>query len=127
MPTQILYELMNYGSIVLVVAAIVVGMVMTRGAVRRLLGAAVVVTILRSALSGVFPGWINVTSEVTAFAYGAVQWLLAVAEPLLLVAAAVVGATTIRAKDAAIAALVDTPKDTWTQPEASPDPRLVAD
>ncbi len=127
MPTQILYELMNYGSIVLVVAAIVVGMVLTRGAVRKLLGAALVVNILSFLLSGVFPGWIVVTSEVTAFAYGVVQWLLAVAEPLLLVAAAIVGATTIRAKDATIAALVDKPQDTWTQPETSPDPRLLAD
>jgi hypothetical membrane protein len=127
MPTQILYELMNYGSIVLVVAAIVVGMVMTRGAVRKLLGAALVVTILRFVLSGVFPGWIDVTSEVAAFAYGVVQWLLTVAEPLLLVTATIVGAHTIKVKNAALAALVDTPKDTWAQPETSPDPRLVAD
>jgi hypothetical membrane protein len=126
-PTQILYELMNYGSIVLVVAAIVVGMVMTRGAVRKLLGAALVVTILRFVLSGVFPGWIDVTSEVAAFAYGVVQWLLTVAEPLLLVTATIVGAHTIQVKNAALAALVDTPKDTWAQPETSPDPRLVAD
>ena len=102
-------------------------MVLTRGAVRKLLGAALVVNILSFLLSGVFPGWIVVTSEVTAFAYGVVQWLLAVAEPLLLVAAAIVGATTIRAKDATIAALVDKPQDTWTQPETSPDPRLLAD
>jgi hypothetical membrane protein len=127
MPTQFMYELMNYGSIVLVVAAIIVGMVMTRGAVRKLLGAALVVTILRFVLSGVFPGWIDVTNEVTAFAYGVTQWLLAVAEPLLLVTAAIVAARTIKVKNAALAALVDTPKDTWAQPETSPDPRLLAD
>ena len=57
----------------------------------------------------------------------AVRKLLSVGEVLLLVGAAVVGARTIRSKDAALAALVDEPADTWRQPESSPDPRLLAD
>jgi hypothetical protein len=37
MPTQILYELMNWGSTALVLGAIVVGVVLTKAAVRKLL------------------------------------------------------------------------------------------
>ena len=40
MPSQILYELMNWGSMALVLAAIVVGVVLTKAAVRKLLTAA---------------------------------------------------------------------------------------
>jgi hypothetical protein len=127
MPGQILYEFMNYGSIVLVVGAVVVGVVMTRGAVRKLLVAALVVTVLRFLLTYVLPPWLDVAKAAGAFAYGVVEWLLYVAQPLLFVAAAIVGATAIRAKDTAIAALVDQPTDTWRQPETSPDPRLLAD
>jgi hypothetical protein len=127
MPSQILYESMNYGSLALVVAAIVVGAVLTKAAVRKLMVAAVIVTVLRFVLGTVFPGWLDVANEAAAFAYGLVQTLLSVAEVLLLVGAAVVGARTIRTKDAAIAALVDEPTDTWRQPESSPDSRLLAD
>lgn len=42
MPNQLLYAFIDYGSVVLVVGAIVVGVVMTRGAVRKLLVAALV-------------------------------------------------------------------------------------
>jgi len=42
MPSQILYEFMNYGSLALVVAAIAVGVVLTKTAVRKLLAAALV-------------------------------------------------------------------------------------
>jgi hypothetical protein len=127
MPGQILYEFINYGSIVLVVGAVVVGVVMTRGAVRKLLVAALVVTVLRFLLTYVLPPWLDVAKGAGAFAYGVAEWLLYVAQPLLFVAAAIVGATAIRGKDAAIAALVDEPTETWRQPETSPDPRLLAD
>jgi hypothetical protein len=126
MATQILYELMNWGSMALVLAAIVVGVVLTKAAVRKLLTAALVVTALRVLLN-IFPTWIDVANETTAFAYSLVQMVLSVGEVLLLVGAAVVGARTIRSKDAALAALVDEPADTWRQPESSPDPRLLAD
>jgi hypothetical protein len=126
MATQILYELMNWGSMALVLAAIVVGVVLTKAAVRKLLTAALVVTALRVLLN-IFPTWIDVANETTVFAYSLVQMLLSVGEVLLLVGAAVVGARTIRSKDAALAALVDEPADTWCQPESSPDPRLLAD
>jgi hypothetical protein len=53
--------------------------------------------------------------------------MLDAGETLLLVAAAIVGALTIRAKDAAIAALVDKATPTWQQPKNSPDPKLLAD
>ena len=102
MATQILYELMNWGSMALVVTA------------------------LRFLLN-IFPTWIDVANETTAFAYSLVQMLLSVGEPLLLVGATVVGARTIRSKDAALAALTDEPTATWRQPESSPDPRLLAD
>jgi len=127
MPSQILYEVMNYASLALVVAAIVVGVVLTKAAVRKLLAAALLVTVLRFVLSTIFPGWLDVANEATAFAYGLAQTLLSVGEVVLLVGAAVVGARTIRSKDAALAALVDEPADTWRQPESSPDPRLLAD
>jgi len=127
MPNQILYEVMNYGSIALVVAAIVVGVVLTKAAVRKLLAAALIVTVLRFLLSTIFPGWLDTANEANAFVYGLVQMVLSVGEVVLPVAAAVVGARTIRAKDTAIAALVDQPTDTWRQPETSPDPRLLAD
>jgi hypothetical protein len=127
MPTQILYELMNWGSMALVLGAIVVGVVLTKAAVRKLLVAALIVTVLRFVLSTNFPGWLDIANEATAFAYSLVQMLLSVGEVLLLVGAAVVGARTIRSKDAALAALVDEPTDTWRQPETSPDPRLLAD
>ena len=126
MPTQILYELMNWGSMALVLAAIVVGVVLTKAAVRKLLTAALVVTVLRFLLN-IFPTWIDVANETTAFAYSLVQSLLSVGEVLLLVGAAVVGARTIRSKDGALAALTDEPTATWRQPESSPDPRLLAD
>jgi len=126
MPSQILYELMNWGSMALVLAAIVVGVVLTKAAVRKLLTAALVVTALRFLLN-IFPTWIDVANETTAFAYSLVQMLLSVGEVLLLVGAAVVGARTIRSKDAALAALTDEPTATWRQPESSPDPRLLAD
>ncbi len=125
MPSQLLYEIMNYGSLVLILAALVVGAVLTRAAVRRLLVAALVVTVLRSALSTTFPGWLDVASEAAAFAYGLVQTLLSVGEVVLLVGAAVVGARTIRARDAEIAALVDKSTPTWQQPKSSPDPKLL--
>jgi hypothetical protein len=127
MPSQILYEFMNYGSLALVVAAIAVGVVLTKTAVRKLLAAALVVTVLRFVPSTIFPGWLDIANEATAFAYSLVQTLLSVGEVVLLVGAAVVGARTIRAKDAALAALTDEPTDTWRQPESSPDPRLLAD
>ena len=118
---------MNYGSIALVVAAIVVGVVRTAGTVRKLLVAALVVTVVRFLLAGVVVPRADVTNEGVAFMYGVVEWLLFVAEPLLLVGAVVVAARTIKTKDAAIAAMVDQPTETWAQPEASPDPRLLAD
>ena len=127
MPSQILYEFMNYGSLALVVAAIVVGVVLTKAAVRKLLVAALIVTVLRFVLSTNFPGWLDIANEATAFAYSLVQMLLSVGEVLLLVGAAVVGARTIRSKDAALAALTDEPTATWRQPENSPDPKLLAD
>jgi hypothetical protein len=113
MPNQLLYAFIDYGSVVLVVGAIVVGVVMTRGAVRKLLVAALVVTVVRFLLNYAIPTSIDVAKDVGVFAYGVVEWLLYVAQPLLLVAAAIVGATAIRAKDTAIAALVDQPTDTW--------------
>ncbi len=124
---QLLYEVMNYGSLVLIVGAIAVGAVLTQEAVRKLLVAALIVTVLRFLLSMVFPGWLHIANEATAFAYGLVQTLLSVGEVVLLVGAAVVGARTIRTKDAALAALADEPTDAWRQPEGSPDPRLLAD
>jgi|SRR5664280_296858 len=127
MGSQILYAFIDYGSIVLVVGAIVLGVLMTRGAVRKLLVAALVVTVVRFLLNYAIPTSIDVPTKVGVFAYGVVEWLLYVAQPLLLAGAAVVGARAIRAKDAAIAALVDEPTDTWRQPESSPDPRLLAD
>ena len=127
MGSQILYEFMNYGSLALVVAAIVVGVVLTKAAVRKLLVAALIVTVLRFVLSTNFPGWFDTANEATAFAYSLVQMLLSVGELLLLVGATVVGARAIRSKDEALAALVDEPTDTWRQPESSPDPRLLAD
>ena len=66
-------------------------------------------------------------NETTAFAYSLAMMLVSVGEVLLLVGAAVVGARAIRAKDAALAALVDETPETWRQPETSPDPRLLAD
>ena len=127
MPSQFLYQLMSYGSIAVVVAAIVVGAIVTTGAVRKLLIAAVVVTLVRFLLNYTLPPLMGVANEATAFAYGLVQTLLSVGEVLLLVGAAVVGARTLKAKDAAIAAMVDPPTETWRQPENSPDPRLLAD
>jgi hypothetical protein len=127
MPSQTLYELMNYGSMVLIVAVVVVGIVLTRAAIRTLLAAALVVTVVRFLLSTIFPGWLDVANEGTAFAYSFVQTVLVVGEAFLFVAAAVAGARTIRAKDAAIAALVDKATPTWQQPKHSPDPTLLSD
>ena len=126
MPSQILYELMNWGSMALVLATIVVGVVLTKAAVRKLLTAALVVTALRFLLN-IFPTWFDVANDTTALAYSLVQTVLSVGEVLLPVAAAIVGARTVRSKDTALAALVDEPTDTWRQPESSPDPRLLAD
>jgi hypothetical protein len=127
MPSQFLYVLMNYGSMALVVVAMGVGVVVTKGAVRALLAAALCVEVVRMALTLTNPPFIYSGGEVAVFAYSLVQMLMSVAPVVLLVAAAIVGARTVAAKEAAISALTDTTTDTWRQPEASPDPRLLAD
>ena len=125
MAGQFLYMAMSYGSMALVLAAIVVGVALTRGTIRKLLGAALVVTALGFLLGVDVPGRPQPPDERTTMAYGSLQWLLSVAEVVLLVAATVVGARSIRAKDAAIAALVDKSTPTWQQPKNSPDPGLL--
>jgi hypothetical protein len=127
MPSQFLYVLMNYGSMALVVVAMGVGVVLTKGTVRALLTAALCVEIVRMALALTNPPFIYSGGEVAVFTYSLVQMLMSVAPVVLLVAAAIVGARKVAAKEAEISALTDTTTDTWRQPEASPDPRLLAD
>jgi hypothetical protein len=127
MPSQVLYELMSYGSMALVVAAMVVGIVLTNGAVRTLLAAALALEVVRFLANLTVPAFIYSSGDAAVFVWSFVQMVMSVGSALLLVAAAVVGARKVAAKDATIAALVDKPKDTWTQPETSPDPRLLAD
>jgi hypothetical protein len=127
MPSQLLYVLLNYGSMALVVAAMVVGVVLTKGTVRTLLAAALGVEVVRIALGFSNPTFIFAGGEVAVFAYSVLQMLLSVAPVLLLVVSAIVGARKLAAKEATISALTDTTTDTWRQPETSPDPRLLAD
>ena len=127
MPSQLVYMAMNYGSMALVLAAIVVGVVLTKGTVRTLLAVALVAEVLGFAMATTLPALIYSSGEMAVFAYSAVQTVLAVATPLLLVAAVLVGARAVKAKDVAIAALVDTPPETWRQPESSPDPKLFVE
>jgi hypothetical protein len=127
MSSLFLYTLMNYGSMALVVVGIGVGVVLTKGPVRALLAAALVVELIKMALALTNPPFLYSGGEVAVFAYSLVQMLMSVAPVLLVVAAAVVGALKVADKEATIAALTDTKTDTWRQPEASPDPRLLAD
>ena len=128
MPDQLPYILMNYGSLALVLAAMVVGVVMTKGTVRTLLAAALAVEVVRIALNLVVPAFLYSSAQGGAFyAYSLVQVLLAIAPTLLVVAAVVVGARKSAAKDAALSALTDPTTDTWRQPENSPDPKLFVE
>ena len=127
MPSQILYQLMSYGSMGLVVAAMVVGIVLTKGGVRTLLAAALALEVVRFVANLTVPAFIYAGGEAAQFVWSFVEMVMSVGSALLLIAAAVVGARRVAAKDATIAALVDKPKDTWAQPETSPDPRLLAD
>jgi hypothetical protein len=126
MPSQFLYVAMNYGSMALVLAAMVVGVLLTKGTVRTLLAVALAVEVARFA-SVTIPASAFSSGDAPAFLYSLLQMLLTVATPLLLVAAAIVGARTVKAKDAAIAELVDKSTPTWQQPKHSPDPKLFVE
>jgi hypothetical protein len=127
MPSQLLYMILNYGSMALVVAAMVVGVVLTKGTVRTLIAAALAAQAVGFASTLTLPAMVYAGGDAAFLAYSVIQTLLNVAPVVLLVAAAVVGVRNIAVKEAAIAALVDRPAETWTQPETSPDPRLLAD
>lgn len=127
MPSQFLYMLLSYGSSALIVAAMVVGVVLTKGTVRTWLACAVAVEALRFFLALTVPGFIYALGETATFAYTAVSTLLGIAPVILLVGAAIAGARRIAAKDAVISALTDSTTETWQQPENSPDPKLLAD
>ena len=129
MPYQLSYILLNYGSLALVLAAMVAGVVLTKGTARTLLGAALAVEVVHGAVAFMGPAFVdsNTQGGDAFFSFSLFQTLLAIAPTLLVVAAAVVGARRIAAKDAVIAALTDPPTGTWAQPERSPDPRLLAD
>jgi lipoprotein signal peptidase len=128
MPDQLPYILMNYGSLALVLAAMVVGVVLTKGTVRTLMAAALAAEVVRIALNITVLAPAYSSDQGAAFyAFSLVQVLLAIAPTLLVVAAAVVGARKSAAKDATISALTDPTTDTWRQPENSPDPKLFVE
>jgi hypothetical protein len=127
MSSLFLYTLMNYGSMALVVVGIGVGVVLTNGPVRALLAAALVVELIKMVLALTNPPFLYSGGEVAVFAYSLVQMLISVAPVLLVVAASILGALKVADKEATIAALTDTKTDTWRQPDASPDPRLLAE
>jgi len=127
MGSQILYDLLNWGSAALVVAAIVAGVVLTNGTIRTLLAAALLLEILGLTAGWLIPSFIYFAGDMAVFAYSLAQTILNIAPVVLLVTAAVLGVRRVAAKDAALAALIDEPTDTWRQPESSPDPRLLAD
>jgi len=127
MPSQILYLLMNYGSMTLVMAAMVVGIVLTKGTVRTLVATALAVDVVRFGMSLTVPGFVYSLGEMAILAYTLLQMVLSVGSAILLIAAAVVGARQLAHKDAVISALTDPQRETWTQPESSPDPRLLPD
>lgn len=129
MPDQLAYILLNYGSVALVLAAMVAGVVLTKGTVRTLLAAALAVEAVRVAVSFTGPAFVdsNTQGGIAFFSFSLLQTLLAIAPTLLVVAAAVVSARRIAAKDTAIAALTDPTTDTWRQPENSPDPTIFVE
>ena len=104
--------------------AIGVGIWLTRGRVRLLLMVALGVFLLQLVVGRVagVDG-----SEAAMIASSAVQGLLALGLTGTFVAAAVTGVREMRAKDDALAALTEETPDTWSQPQGSPDPRLLAD
>jgi hypothetical protein len=127
MGNQILYDLLNWGSAALVVAAIVAGVVLTNGTVRTLLAAALLLEVLGQTAHWLVPSSIYFAGDTAVFAYSLAQTILSIAPVVVLVIAAVVGVRQVAAKDAALAALTDVTPETWRQPETSPDPRLLAD
>ena len=128
MPDQLPYLLLNYGSLALVLAAMGLGVVLTKGTVRILLAAALGVEVLRIAVNLTVPVPVYASDQgAILYAFSLVQVVLAIAPTLLVVAAAVVGARRSAAKDATIASLTDPTTDTWRQPENSPDPKLFVE
>lgn len=116
--------ILNWGFLLLSVGAIVVGMVLTRGAIRTWLGVALALFLVQMVI-GRLGGFVITQSSMVV--YSAVQGLVALGQTGALVAAAVVGARQHAAAQAALAAQNDEVPQTWTQPQGSPDPRLLAD
>ena len=116
---------LNWGYLVLSAGALGVGIWLTRGRVRLLLGVALGLFMLQLLLH-VVP--VDNGSDASMIAFSVVQGLLNLGLTGMFVAAAVVGVREVRAKEATIAELTsDETRETWAQPETSPDPRLLAD
>lgn len=117
----------GWGTTALVIAAMIAGVVLTRGSVRVMLACALMASLLNMAVTTLAPGQAIIADTSLMIAFTALTAALYVAQFGFLVAAAVIGARTVKAKDARIAALTDAPSATWSQPETSPDPHLLAE
>lgn len=115
---------LNWGFLAISVGVLGVGMVLTRGRVRVLLGVALgcfLAQLVLGRLGGA--DW----TPAGMVAVAVLQGLLAIAQTGAFVAAAVVGAREVAASRNELAALTSEPAQDWTQPVDSPDPKLLAD
>lgn len=116
--------ILNWGYLAISVGVLGVGMVLTRGRARALLGVALVCFLAQLVLGRL--GGSNWTPG-GMLAVAILQGLLAIAQTGAFVGAAVVGAREVAASRNELAALTSEPAQDWTQPVDSPDPKLLAD